>query len=72
MPDNAQQPPARSALTLRLVLAAFGLITCGTAAIAFAALKLPPFLIGLAVLFAVIAIVDLAIIITRKHHGTPG
>jgi hypothetical protein len=63
--------PARSALTLRLVLAAFGLVFCaGAAWFAFAA--------GLTVLgialvaFAVIALVDLGWVAYRKHRGEPG
>jgi len=63
--------PARSALTLRLVLAAFGLLFCaGAAWFAFAA--------GLGwlgvvlVALAVIALVDLGWVAYRKHRGEPG
>jgi hypothetical protein len=68
MADRGTPPPPRSALTLRVVLAVFGLIVCGGAAIAFAALKIPvPLVVGAAG-FAVIALVDLAIIGWRKRR----
>jgi hypothetical protein len=63
--------PARSALTLRALLAAFGLLfTAGAAWFAFAA--------GLtavgwvAAVVAVIALVDLAVVLNRKRRGEPG
>ena len=63
--------PALSALTLRAVLAAFGLVFCaGAAWFAVAA--------GIAVLgwvlvvLAVVAAVDLAWILHRKRRGEPG
>jgi hypothetical protein len=65
-------PPPRSALTLRLVLATFGLIVCTGAAVTFASAGLPAPLIVVAVLLAVVAAVDLAVIIWRKAHGEPG
>ena len=65
-------PPAHSALTLRLVLAAFGLVVCTVGAIWNAAVDGPLWLtIALAVL-AVIAVVDLGVIIRRKSRGEPG
>jgi hypothetical protein len=65
-------PPPRSALTLRLVLATFGLIVCAGAAVTFASAGLPVPLIVVAVLLAVVAAIDLAVIIRRKAHGEPG
>lgn len=65
-------PEPRSALTLRLILAAFGLVVCGAAAITFALLDLPLVVIVFAALLAVVAAVDIAIIIRRKLHGEPG
>lgn len=63
--------PTRSALTLRLVLAAFGLVFCAVAGwLAFVA-----GLAGLGVamlVLAVIAAVDLGWIIHRKRRGEPG
>jgi hypothetical protein len=61
-----------SALTLRLVLASFGLVVCAGAAILFTLLKIPVvFVIGLALL-AVIAAIDIVIVSLRKYHGEPG
>lgn len=70
--SDATPPPPHSALTLRLVLATFGLIVCGGAAIVFALLDLPPVLVALAALPAVVAAVDIVVIIRRKVHGEPG
>ena len=63
--------PARSALTLRAVLAAFGLVFCaGAAWISFAA---GWSLVGwVLALVAVIAAVDLAVVLNRKRRGEPG
>jgi len=63
--------PAQSALTLRAVLATFGLVFCaGAAWFAFSA-HLP--VIGwVAVAVAVIALVDLAVVLNRKRRGEPG
>ncbi|MCP2256685.1 hypothetical protein LX15_000368 [Streptoalloteichus tenebrarius] len=64
-------PPARSALTLRLWLAGFGVLFCaGAAALAFAA--------GLAwlgwvlVVLAVVGLVDFGWVVHRKRRGEPG
>ncbi|HVL85533.1 MAG TPA: DUF6343 family protein [Pseudonocardia sp.] len=63
--------PARSALTLRAVLAAFGLVFCaGAAWFAFAA-GLAAFGWVLAVV-ALVALVDLGVILNRKRRGEPG
>jgi len=63
--------PVRSALTLRLVLAAFGLVFCGVAAV-IAARTGPSWLaVALAVLAAV-AVVDIVVIARRKRRGEPG
>lgn len=64
-------PPARSALTLRAVLAAFGLVVCAVgAALAFAA-GLTWFGVVLAVVAAV-ALVDLGWVLHRRRRGEPG
>jgi hypothetical protein len=64
--------PARSALTLRLVLAGFGLLTSTALAIWVWSIGAPVgFVIALAVL-AVTAIVDIAVILYRKRRGEPG
>lgn len=63
--------PARSALTLRAVLAAFGLLFCaGAAAFAFPAGL--PWLGWALVVIAVVALVDLGWILHRKRRGEPG
>lgn len=58
-------PPAYSALNLRLVLAAFGLVICAVAAVAFALVGAAAFTV-LFVLLAVIALVDLVVVIRRR------
>jgi hypothetical protein len=63
--------PALSALTLRAVLAAFGLVSsAGAAWFAFAAGI--PALGWILVVVAVVAAVDLAWILHRKRRGEPG
>jgi membrane protein implicated in regulation of membrane protease activity len=64
-------PPAQSALTLRLVLAAFGLAFCGGAAVIAGAEGTPVLSVALAV-FALIAVVDIVVILRRKRRGEPG
>jgi hypothetical protein len=62
--------PAQSALTLRAVLAIFGLVFCaGAAWFAFSA-HLP--VIGWVAAITVIALVDLAVVLNRKRRGEPG
>jgi hypothetical protein len=64
--------PAQSALTLRAVLAAFGLVVCSVAAVVMIEIiKLVVFGVVLAVL-ALVALVDLAWVIHRKRRGEPG
>jgi hypothetical protein len=63
--------PTYSALTLRAVLAAFGLVfAVGAAWIGFA--NAFPLLGWAMVLIAVIALVDLAWVLYRKWRGEPG
>jgi hypothetical protein len=64
-------PPARSALTLRLWLAGFGLVFCGIAAVIAALAGVAAFAVVLAVLAAVAA-VDLGWVAYRKRRGEPG
>jgi hypothetical protein len=64
--------PARSALTLRIVLAAFGLVVCATGVLAFWAVDAPAAFTLIAALFALIALVDLVVVIRRKLNGEPG
>ena len=63
--------PARSALTLRAVLAVFGLVfAAGAAFFGFAAHL--PVLAWVMVVVAVIALADLAWVLYRKRRGEPG
>jgi hypothetical protein len=63
--------PARSALTLRAVLAAFGVVfAAGAAWLGFAAGI--PVLGWVMVVIAVIAFVDLGVVLYRKRRGEPG
>lgn len=64
--------PARSALTLRALLAAFGLVFCAVAAwIAFGTMGVP--VVGwIMVVIAVVALVDLGVVLNRKRRGEPG
>ncbi len=64
--------PARSALTLRLILAGFGLLTSAALAVWLYWFGAPVgFVIVLAVLAAT-AMVDIAVIVRRKRRGEPG
>ena len=65
-------PPSRSALPLRLVLAAFGLLASLVGVVVVLVLDAPR---GFAVLFGLIALtalVDLVVVAWRKHRGEPG
>ena len=64
--------PARSALTLRLVLAAIGLLVFIAAAIATALVGEPAWEPVVLALLAAVALVDLAVVARRKHRGEPG
>jgi hypothetical protein len=64
--------PARSALTLRIVLATFGLLVCVAGAVVLWIVDVPVAFPVIAVLFALVAIVDLIVVIRRKRSGEPG
>jgi hypothetical protein len=64
-------PPAQSALTLRIVLASFGLIVCGGGALAAGVLGEIGWCVFLAILAAA-AVVDLVVVVRRKVAGEPG
>ncbi len=68
----AGAPPARSALTLRLILACFGLVVCALGAAAFLVLVSVPVLAGILAFLAAVAIVDIAVVARRKLGGEPG
>jgi hypothetical protein len=64
--------PAQSALTLRLVLAAFGLVVCTVFAVLAFAADVPVVFPVVLVVLAVIALVDLIVVARRKRRGEPG
>jgi hypothetical protein len=65
-------PPARSALTLRLILAVFGVVVSAVGAGALAAAGAPAVLVVALGLVAVIALVDVGVVVRRKRRGEPG
>ncbi|MGY1710874.1 DUF6343 family protein [Geodermatophilus sp. SYSU D00758] len=64
--------PARSALTLRLVLAAFGLVVCTVLGLLWLATDLPAWPAVVLFVLAAIALVDLGVVTRRKARGEPG
>jgi hypothetical protein len=69
--EMAGAAPARSALTLRLVLATFGFLSCSALAIwAYADDSIV--LAGVMIVLGVVAAVDIAIVVRRKRRGEPG
>ncbi|MCV2490751.1 DUF6343 family protein [Geodermatophilus sp. YIM 151500] len=65
-------PPAQSALTLRLVLAAFGLVFCTVAGFIMLGTALPVVFPVVLFVLAAIAAVDLGVVARRKARGEPG
>ncbi len=66
-------PPAQSALTLRLVLAAFGLVFCLVAGLLWlSGDALPVWPAVVLFLLAAVAAVDLVVVARRKARGEPG
>ena len=64
--------PAQSALTLRLVLAAFGLVVCAAGAIVLLVAGAPLAFVVALVVLAAIALVDRVVVARRKRRGEPG
>lgn len=64
--------PARSALTLRAVLAGFGLLVSAGGAVAFALAGAPVWMVVVAIVAALVALVDLMVVLRRKARGEPG
>ncbi|RBY94448.1 hypothetical protein DQ244_03805 [Blastococcus sp. TBT05-19] len=64
--------PAQSALTLRALLATFGVVVCVVLGVLVLATELPAW--GAVALFAVAAVaaVDLVVVLRRKARGEPG
>lgn len=65
-------PPAQSALTLRLILALFGVAACAALAAVSALLDAPRPLTGVVAALALIAAVDAVVVVRRKLNGEPG
>jgi membrane protein implicated in regulation of membrane protease activity len=65
-------PPAQSALTLRLVLAAFGLVVCIAGGIAFLGVGAPSWAAIVLFVLAGVALVDIVVVARRKARGEPG
>ncbi|MDK3258118.1 DUF6343 family protein [Blastococcus capsensis] len=65
-------PPARSALTLRLVLAAFGLVVCVGGGFLWLAADVPAWPAVVLFVLGAIALVDIVVILRRKARGEPG
>jgi hypothetical protein len=64
--------PASSALTLRLWLAAFGLLTCTAGAIWLFVIDVPIGFVVVLVLLAAVGAIDIVVIVRRKRRGEPG
>ncbi len=67
-----EEPPVRSALTLRLILAVFGFVVCMILAVISAAGAGPVWVTVALVALAAVAVVDIGVIIARKRRGEPG
>ena len=65
-------PPARSALTARLVVGTIGLVLCVTAVVLFAILGVPDVAVGIAAAGAAAYLIDLVVVARRKLSGEPG
>jgi membrane protein implicated in regulation of membrane protease activity len=64
--------PAQSALTLRLVLAAFGLVVCAVGGVVLLAAGAPVVFAVVLFVLAAVALVDLVVVARRKLRGEPG
>jgi hypothetical protein len=64
--------PARSALTLRLVLASLGLVIFGGGAVVLGLMQVPAWQVIVLALLAAVALVDVLVIVRRKRNGEPG
>jgi Family of unknown function (DUF6343) len=78
IPDSSRTMPeggagaARSALTLRLVLAAFGLVLCTVLGVLALGADVPVALPIVLFVLAAVALVDLVVVARRKLRGEPG
>lgn len=65
-------PPAQSALTLRLLLAGFGLVVGVALTVWAVTVEAPVWVVALPVLLALTAVIDIVVILRRKRRGEPG
>ncbi|WP_448625107.1 DUF6343 family protein [Geodermatophilus sp. URMC 64] len=65
-------PPAQSALTLRLVLAVFGLLVCVAGGVVLLVAGVPVWVAVVFFVLAAVALVDLVVVVRRKARGEPG
>jgi membrane protein implicated in regulation of membrane protease activity len=65
-------PPAQSALTLRLVLATFGLLVCLAGGVIALVAGTPLWFPVVLFVLAAVALVDLGVVARRKLRGEPG
>jgi len=78
IPDSSRTMPeggagaARSALTLRLVLAAFGLVLCTVLGVLALGADVPVALPIVLFVLAAVALIDLVVVARRKLRGEPG
>jgi hypothetical protein len=78
IPDSARTLPeggaasARSALTLRLVLAGFGLVLCLVLGVVALVSDAPRALAVVLLVLAAVALADLVVVARRKQRGEPG
>jgi hypothetical protein len=68
----AGAPPAQSALTLRLVLALFGLVVSVAGGLGWLATDLPAWPAVVLFVLGAVALVDVVVILRRKARGEPG
>ena len=68
----AGAPPARSALTLRLILALFGLVVSIGGGLVWLATDFPVWPAVALFVLAAVAAVDIVVIVRRKARGEPG
>jgi membrane protein implicated in regulation of membrane protease activity len=64
--------PAQSALTLRLVLAAFGLVICVAGGIVVLMAGAPLWFAVVLFVLGAVALIDLVVVARRKLRGEPG
>lgn len=68
----AGAPPAQSALTLRLLLAVFGLVVCLVGGIMLLVFNVPVVFPVMLFVLAAVALIDIVVIARRKARGEPG